>query len=485
VLESLRQTGLSDWKSAGLRIITSIDARAQADLERQLNREVEGAAMRPQKPNLIGAGVVIDPATGRVLAYYGGNNKGTDTDWASDEEPHPPASSFKVYTLAAALNAGISTQSLWDASEMHKGVNGAEFDVANAGREVNSLPCGTKCTLETLTIQSFNVAFFKVTRQIGTEKVVSMAHNAGVKTMWTTASPPQPYHLDDGIPKGRSVFDYHVGFGQYPISVLDHATGVATIANHGVYHKPHFVLRVDRKNRQTGKWERIGAGDEQVKGVRAIDVKVADEVTYVLKKIPAAQGHTLNGREAASKSGTWENGKKKPDGVTPVFPGARRHAWYVGYTEQLAAAIWVGSKDHNDTPITETNGRNMFGAGLPGQMWENFMNQASKDMQLPPKKMTNGSGGKLGDPNKGEIKLPPSASPTPSPTPKPQPQTVDHDEAAHTEPLNRRRPHRPRPIKPRQSVSWPCLCYGRSRRQRTVIGTGTRATSRQGSRECR
>jgi len=403
VRNMLRQQGLSDWKNAGLRIVTTIDPRAQAALEKQLNREVDGSAMRPQKENLIGAGVAIDPATGRVIAYYGGNNKGTDTDWASDEEPHPPASSFKPYTLAAALAADISTQSIWDATEMKKGVNGAEFDVANAGREVDSLPCGDRCTLETLTVQSFNVAFFKVARKIGTEKVVSMAHQAGIKTMWTT-DPVKPYHLDTGIPQGRSVFDYHVGFGQYPISVLDHATGMATLANHGVYHRPHFVLKVDRKNRQSGRWEPIAAGSEQLKGVPAIDAKVADEVTWVLKKIPGTQGHTLaGGRQVASKSGTWENGKKQPDGVTPVFKGAHAHAWYVGYTEQIATAIWVGSKDHNDTPIKETNGRNMFGAGLPGEMWEAFMNQAHKDMQLPSKRMTDGMGGKLGDPNKGEF----------------------------------------------------------------------------------
>jgi membrane peptidoglycan carboxypeptidase len=161
---------------------------------------------------------------------------------------------------------------------------------------------------------------------------------------------------------------------------------------------------VDRKNRQNGKWERVPAGDEHAQGVAAIDAKIADEVTYVLKKIPSTQGHALSGRQAASKSGTWENGKKQADGVTPVFKGQHAHAWYVGYTEQIATAIWVGSKDHNDTPIKEANGKPMFGAGLPGEMWESFMNQAHKDLQLPPKRMTDGTGGKLGDPNKGEVK---------------------------------------------------------------------------------
>jgi membrane peptidoglycan carboxypeptidase len=402
IRDALRQQGLGDWKNAGLRIVTSIDPRAQAALEARLNRDIPNSAMSGQRENLIGAGVAIDPATGRVLAYYGGNNKGTDTDWASDAEPHPPGSSFKPYTLAAALQENISTQSIWDASEMHKGVDGAEFDVANAGREVDSLPCATRCTLETLTIQSFNVAFYKVARKIGPQKVVAMADRAGVKTMWGV-DPFKPYHLDESIPPGRTVFDYQVGFGQYPISVFDHASGIATIADHGVYHAPHFVLRVDRKNRQNGKWERVAAGDEKLVGKRAIDPQIADEVTYVLKKIPSTQGHTLSGRQVASKSGTWENAKKKPDGVTPMYPKTNSNAWYVGYTEQIAAAIWVGSRDHNDTPIKDPKGNNIFGAGLPGQMWEDFMNQAHKDMQLPVRKLTDGTGGRLGDPNAGEF----------------------------------------------------------------------------------
>ncbi|GIH10207.1 penicillin-binding protein [Rhizocola hellebori] len=403
ILAQLSQLGLGDWKNAGLRIVTTIDPRAQAALEARLNRDVAGSAMAAQKENLIGAGVAIDPPTGRVLAYYGGNNKGTDTDWASDDEPHPPASSFKPYTLAAALAANISTQSIWDASEMHKGQNGAEADVANAGREIDSLPCGERCTLETLTLQSFNVAFYKVARKIGPDKVVTMAKQAGVKTMWGV-NPFTPQHLDQAIPKGRTVFDYQVGFGQYPISVLDHASGMATLANHGMYQTPHFVLRVDRKNRDSGKWDRIPAGDEKIQGRQTIDRRVADEVTYVLKKIPAEQGHTLSGRQVASKSGTWENAKKKPDGVSNAFPGTNAHAWYVGYTDQIAAAIWVGSRDHNDTPIKDANGKNISGAGLPGQMWEDFMNQAHKDMKLPVHKLTDGSGGRLGDPNAGEFR---------------------------------------------------------------------------------
>jgi hypothetical protein len=201
------------------------------------------------------------------------------------------------------LAANISTQSIWDASEMHKGVKRGRGRCGQLGREIDSLSCGTRCTpWRTLTIQSFNVAFYKVARKIGPDKVVAMAHKRRDQDDMG-CRPVQALLAGPGHPKGRSVFDYQVGFGQYPISVLDHATGMATIANHGVYNAPHFVLRVDRKNRQSGKWKRIAAGDERLQGKQVIDRKVADEVTYILKKVPPTQGHTLSNRQVASKSG--------------------------------------------------------------------------------------------------------------------------------------------------------------------------------------
>ena len=92
----------------------------QAAAEAVAQRSKKGSEISGQPANLQAAVVAIDPPTGRVLAYYGGDN-GTGTDYAGKNTDaagnitggHPPGSTFKVYTLAAGLNAGVSLDSHW------------------------------------------------------------------------------------------------------------------------------------------------------------------------------------------------------------------------------------------------------------------------------------------------------------------------------------------------------------------------------------
>ncbi|GIH08955.1 penicillin-binding protein [Rhizocola hellebori] len=411
VVKYLNENKLGNWKNAGLRITTTIDQRVQNAMEAQLNRELPKSALSTQAPNIIGAGVALEPGTGRVLAYYGGTNSGTNTDWAGKQAPHPPASSFKIYTLAAGVNEKISVKSLWDSRKLEKS-KGDIVDLDNANRE-GSPTCVASCTLEQMTIDSFNVPFFELTQKIGPQKVMQMAANAGVRTAWTTDSPEQAIDLTKGAPAGRKPFDYYAGIGQYPITVLDHATGTATIANHGIYNEPHFVLKVERKNRANGKWEHLEIGDEKLAPKQTIPRPVADEVTGVLKQIPKGDSVAGSGRESAGKTGTWENGLKKADGVTPVYDGTNAHAWFTGFTTQVVATFWIGSNDYNKTPIKTPGGANI-GSSYPRGLWKKFMDQVHKELNLPATKLPSITGMGLTDGGTGE-------SPSPSPVPQPEP----------------------------------------------------------------
>ncbi|PZG02241.1 transglycosylase domain-containing protein [Micromonospora deserti] len=388
----------------GYRIRTTIDTKIQKAAVDTAQRKTKGSELARQPPNLMAAVVSIDPRNGRVLAYYGGDN-GTGTDYAGKNTDsngnitggHSPGSSFKIYTLAAALKEGKALESRWKGRAFTP--EGTKFKVSNAG--VDNPSCGDSCTLTVSTLKSLNVPFYHVTQEIGPDKVVDMAAKAGITTMWRTdTNPPKPYDLTKTDPKkiAPSPFFHVVGYGQYPVTVLDHANGVATFANQGVYNRAHFLYSVEKQDEVTGKWKKIGG--EKLKPERRIDKDVVADVTSVLERYPAQVNHRLeDGRKAASKTGTWE---QKPDSPE------NGDAWMIGYTPQLATAVWVGNlKDRK--PLKLKDGRRVSGGNLPGDIWERFMEQALKGkekLDFPP-------AANIGDPNTGNGEAPP---PPPTPT---------------------------------------------------------------------
>ncbi|MCP2326038.1 membrane peptidoglycan carboxypeptidase [Hamadaea flava] len=379
---------ITDLKTGGYRITTTIDSKAQAAAESAARRGAPGSLMTGQKANVMAAIVAIEPKTGRVLAYYGGDDA-TGHDYAGKNFEngqltggHPAGSSFKMYTLAAALKDGYSLDSHFDPAAFKDG----DFEIENAGRDVDE-SCGNYCTLEWATVHSYNVPFYKVTKLMGVDKVVAMAKSAGITTMWNTGD-GKAYDLTSKTFKqtDNAPFYYHAGFGQYPITVIDHASGVATFANRGLYNKPHFVLKVERPIAGTDKFTPVNG--EKLSPKQTIDQGIADDVNYVLQKIPGAGGHTLSGsRPVTGKTGTWQCQQTKHN----------CHAWFVGSTKQIAAAVWVGNVG-KEQAVYEKTGKDVSGAGLPGNIWEKFMNAASKGMSE--QRFADKAG--VGDPTKQE-----------------------------------------------------------------------------------
>ncbi|MEV1331715.1 transglycosylase domain-containing protein [Micromonospora costi] len=393
--------------SGGYRIRTTIDTKIQEAAVKTAQRKSKGSELDGQPSNLMAAVVSVDPATGRVLAYYGGDT-GVGTDYAGKNVDssgnvtggHSPGSSFKIYTLAAALEAGKALESRWKGKGFTP--EGVKFHVSNAGDDNPS--CGNSCTLRVSTLKSLNVPFYHVTEEIGPDKVIDMARKAGVTTIWRTDTNPQkPYDLtkvkpaDIAHPNGP--FFHVVGYGQYPITVLDHANGVATFANGGVYNKAHFLYSVEKQD-ATGKWKKISS--EKLKPERRINKDVVADVTSVLEDYPAQVHHELEGgRKAASKTGTWEQKENSPE---------NGDAWMIGYTPQIATAVWVGNvKDRK--PLRLKGGTKVSGGNLPGAIWERFMDLALKGkekMNFPP-------AANIGDPNSGNGEAP-APPPTQPPT---------------------------------------------------------------------
>src|SRR5262249_11392152 len=137
------------------------------------------------------------------------------------------------------LRQKVSVNSRWDspASKEFPASGRTKGSPAGPIRNAGSARCQPNCTLWEATVASLNVTFFDLTEHIGAANVIDMAIKAGVDSMWTNETGwPAPVRIDLRGRSGTDVvghFSTEVGIGQYGITVLDHAGGMATFAAAG------------------------------------------------------------------------------------------------------------------------------------------------------------------------------------------------------------------------------------------------------------
>lgn len=371
-------------RNGGFRIITTVDKRAQdvAEAAADISRPTAPPAVRGQPKNWQAALVAVEPGTGRVLAYYGGNN-GVGADyagWYYDDagQPrgfgqHPPGSSFKVYDLAEALRQKISVKSRWDSPATKEFPASGRTNGTAAGpiRNASSARCQPDCTLWEATVASLNVTFFELTERLGPANVVDMAIKSGIDSIWANApGRPDPVRIDLRGKSGQEVMprlSTEVGIGQYGVTVTDHANGMATFAADGKRADAHFVRSVTKDGKEVYaeklQQREIGLSQDQI-----------NELNWALSQVEAAE--LPDGWDSAGKTGTWQLG-------TSITENA--HTWMVGYTRALAAAVWLGTTD--GTALVAKNGSTeVYGANYPGPIWRQFMRDATAAMKLDPAK---------------------------------------------------------------------------------------------------
>ncbi len=363
-------------KEGGYTIVTTIDARAQQLLEMAADETVPGSALNGQPENLQAAAVVIEPGTGRVLAYFGGHN-GVGADYAGfyyDEAgdangygAHPPGGSFHVHALAAALKAGISIRSMWNTTSPQ---NFPVLEGTRAVRDVGRCPTGrTICSLSDATLASLDTAYFGLTVKITPAAVLDAARSAGIDFMWTDDRARQDLRAVADLGQlAPSRFGSPVGIGQYAVTVLDQANAMATYAAGGLRARAHFLKQV-LDGEEVVVPESLPTGGEP----RILLPAQVVDLTWTLARTTAGK---LTGRDSASKTGAWQLASD---------PTKNAHAWMVGFTNRLAMAVWVGN-DKEEHALQLKTGEVIGGAGLPATIYRTFMAKAHDAMRLTPKK---------------------------------------------------------------------------------------------------
>ncbi len=312
-----------DIAQQGLRITTTLDPHQQ-----QAAIDGAHATLARQPVNLRTAAVAIDPGTGGIVAYYGGDD-GLGLDYTRVERL--PGSTFKPFVLLAALQQnppiGLGTTLPGEPVPGLRNDDGADC---------------ARCDLKQAMTLSNNVIFHSLAVQVGPQKVAEAARSAGIASPLTDPT--------DGI-----------ALGNKEVTVLDLASAYATIADGGVWHQPHLVSSVATAD---GRVLYRAPTD----GERRFPERVARNVTEAMLDVAPHDGLALpDGRQVAAKTGT----------VQSRFPGQNNDAWMAGFTPGVASAVWMGT-DMN-SPIRTASGTPIEGKMLPGRIWHAVMTGAEQD----------------------------------------------------------------------------------------------------------
>jgi len=343
-LGKTRESRVRRLFEGGLRIHTTLDRDLQHAAE-----EAVRTWRPPAGPDI--ALIAIDPRDGGVRAVVGGRNfKAEAYNAAVQGEGRQPGSSFKTFVLAAALEAGISPDSVWESSGFKDQI------VCGSPWTVDNYEGGGSgpVSVRDATWRSVNGVYARLMEKLCPEKVAAMAEKLGV--------PP--------IPAAKRVPSMALGSAE--VRPIDMASAYATLANLGEYRKPTFFEKVDHRSSRP-------VIDEPAKPERRVSAALAWQVNDILKGVvTSGTGTAANiGRPVAGKTGTNQ---------------AYRDAWFVGYTPQLAVAVWMGNPQSQES-MYDVQGRRVSGGSFPALVWHDFMVVAMADQEVldwpkPPEELT-------------------------------------------------------------------------------------------------
>ncbi|MFD7103693.1 transglycosylase domain-containing protein [Streptomyces celluloflavus] len=335
-------------RAGGYRITTTIDRKRQdalvAAVDSRLMDKLSDA--RTVDSYVRAGGASIDPASGKVVAMYGGIDYAKQYVNGATRRDYQVGSIFKPIVFASAVQNGSTTQdgvritpnTVYDGTNKRMTVsNGSPtgFDPANEDDRSYG-PVTVSAGMD----KSINAVFAQMGIDVGPAKVKNTA-------------------VDLGIPKDTPSLGSSQGaisLGTATPSVLDMTQVYATFANHGKQRPYSLVDKVSRLG------EDVQLPDRP-EGI-AIGRDAADTTTSVLRGV--VEGGTATaaqaaGRPAAGKTGTAEKDKA---------------AWFAGYTPDLATVVAVLGQ-HPQTaaqePLYGAGGQDRVnGGGYPAEIWADY-----------------------------------------------------------------------------------------------------------------
>lgn len=303
-----------------LVVVTTLDPRVQAAAERQLARIME---QEGPKADASQAALVAMAPDGAVKAMVGGLGYRDSAFNRAAQAKRQPGSAFKLFVYLAAMEAGLRPDNLmFDGPLSIGGWTPRNYEGKYYG----------EVTLREAFARSLNTVAVQLYNRVGLARVIDVAHRLGIS---------------ETLPANASI-----ALGTKEVSLLELTGAFAVMANGGMGVIPYGINEVRTREGRV-IYRRQGGGPGRV-----IDPGVHADMQSLLASVvqtPIGTGHAARlDRPAFGKTGTTQE---------------NRDAWFVGYTPELVAGVWVGNDD--DSPM-----KRVTGGSIPAHIWRAFMTEA-------------------------------------------------------------------------------------------------------------
>ncbi|MFF9806348.1 transglycosylase domain-containing protein [Streptomyces coeruleorubidus] len=351
------------WNQGGLTVRTTMDPQAQNAAQASIKDHVY------KSDDVATAATLVQPGTGKILAMgqsrpYGVDikkgqttlNLSVDGDMGGGMG-YQPGSTFKPIVAAAALEDGMPANKVYSSPYQMaypspvSACDGKTWvnDPANPAKLENENESEVgPYDMKEATAKSVNTYYVQMISDIGICPVTTMAKKMGVVRADGDKMPQVP----------------SIALGTQEMSPLTMANAYATFASRGMYCTPVAIESVTQRVGDQRKSLQVPKSTCS----RAMSEKTADTINTLLRGVVedgTGKKAGLDSRPSAGKTGTTDE---------------RYAAWFVGYTPNMAGAVWVGDPAHKRKMTNITiGGRSygkVFGGEVPGPIWGDMMNGA-------------------------------------------------------------------------------------------------------------
>ena len=306
-------------------VTTTLSPALQAAAEKAITDELDKKGVKFGVNQ--GAMVAMDP-NGGIKALVGGRNYADSQFNRAVAAKRQPGSAFKPFVYLAALEAGLTPDSIREDGPLN--VKG--WQPENYSREYFG-----PVTLTRALSLSLNTVAVRLGLEVGPKTVVRTAHRLGI------TSELQP--------------NASLALGTSEVTPLEMVTAYAPFANGGIGVQPYIISRVRTAD---GKqlYQRKGSSNGRI--IEPQYVAMMNAMMQETLLTGTARKAELPGWQAAGKTGTSQDW---------------RDAWFVGYTSHLVAGVWLGNDDSSPT-------KKASGGNLPVEVWSRFMKVAHQGVPI-------------------------------------------------------------------------------------------------------